>query len=574
LFVSAGLLLPLLTAQAQQTDQSPSNQGQEVMAGEEVTNIPYFSISGETSSILTLNNNKNIETQVTVTVFDSSGNPIAIPPITLQPGSITDLSLKDLLKGANIDSGNISISYDGAPMSVTAQVGVFDAGKRVSFESREADMMDSVTSEVNALVWFPDAKCQAFLALTNVSALPVRVEYSLGSKPEEVILKPRQTQLLHLNQYVELSEARAVLLRLKHYGKPGAIISTGFVLNKVTGYSSSFVVVDPGTSRSTHLAGAGARFGIPRNDEGFPSGTSFSAPLIVANVGTKPVSAKVTVDYTLDSVFAALGVEELRLDPGEIKQVDLAERMKDLGVGGSVTDAGVDIDYRGDRGSLIGSLTCVDQAGDFSFDVPIKDPADTTNTRGNSYPWTLDDGTKTTLHIKNATDKAQHAKVLIRYAGGNYIPDVIELQPYQTAALDIQKLKASQARDVRGQVFALAAMNGTVLWSEDVPNTLIGRAEEFNLGKGITRSFSCGGCQCGLSFDHALMSPSSYTGPISEQGFLLQPQQVEHDCNGYFYGPYNENSITSWYSSNYTVVSVTQTGTEKCLREPLSNHQL
>jgi hypothetical protein len=132
-----------------------------------------------------------------------------------------------------------------------------------------------------------------------------------------------------------------------------------------------------------------------------------------------------------------------------------------------VEDAGVDISYQGASGSLIAQLTSVDQSGDYSFEVPIKDPAETNHMSTNTYPWSLQDGTNTILHLKNTTGKAVAVTTQFRSAGGSYTPDRLQLQPYQTLAIDVQKLKESGQKDTTGHTFPAAAASGQVEWSEE-----------------------------------------------------------------------------------------------------------
>jgi len=103
-------------------------------------------------------------------------------------------------------------------------------------------------------------------------------------------------------------------------------------------------------------------------------------------------------------------------------------------------------------------------------------------------------------------------------------PDRIGLEPYQTVAIDIQKLKDSKKRDVRGHVFPERAMRGQVVWYEELPRSIIGRAEQVNAVAGIARSFSCSNpCPCPPNFKNGFLSPSSVTGPVGDHDFKPTP---------------------------------------------------
>lgn len=528
----------------------------------QMVSIPYFSQADGMFSILTLNNNMITDTPVNITLFDMDGIAFPLSPITLKAGSITNFPLQDLLKRAtaSLDSGSIEIGYQ-APMSmsVTAQVGVFGPNSRISFESREVDMMDFMSSKMNAIVWIPEPAAQAFLALNNTAASTVHIRYSFNGEKHELRLRSHQSKLLYLNEHCEQHGGKGNLLRVEHDGAPGDVIGTGYVINRGNGYSSSFVLIDPSTAESNHLAGAHVRFGLPVESEGFLPGTKFQAPLVVANVSQQPINVSVSVDYTSDSRFSSLTVAKLHLVPDEVKQIDLADKMADTGVYGPIEEAGLDVSYDGAPGSVVASLTSYDLTGDYSFEVPIKDPADMSHMSQGSYPWTLEGGTKTVLHLKNTTNQPQQASILIRFPGGMYKPDLVNLKPYQTVPIDIASLKKSKKKDATGTVFPKNANSGTVTWSELKPKTMIGRAEQLNIAQGIARSFSCGGCPCPNNMISTSMDPDALSTFVGYGGYPFTPTYKTEDCQYWIYGPYTITP-TSWSSDNSGIASVNSSG--------------
>ena len=195
---------------------------------------------------------------------------------------------------------------------------------------------------------------------------------------------------------------------------PGAIIVTGFALNEKTGFSCNLPFVDRATAKTAHLAGAHVRFGKPGSKDGFPAATRFNAPLLIANASDKPTEARVFADYTIAGVAGRAEIAKLKLAPEQVRQIELSSAMARLGVPGPVDDASVDIETSGNPGAVIARLTSVDQSGDFAFDVPIKDPLAEMNRVGGNYPWRLDDGFTTVLHLKNTIDKPVFAIVQVR----------------------------------------------------------------------------------------------------------------------------------------------------------------
>jgi len=100
-------------------------------------------------------------------------------------------------------------------------------------------------------------------------------------------------------------DVRAALIRIEHNGTPGAIIFTGFALNEKTGFSCNLPFIDRATAKTAHLAGAHVRFGRPGGNEGFPAGTRFNPPLLIANAGDQNRPKRASLSITPESLVAS-----------------------------------------------------------------------------------------------------------------------------------------------------------------------------------------------------------------------------------------------------------------------------
>lgn len=233
------------------------------------------------------------------------------------------------------------------------------------------------------------------------------------------------------------------------------------------------------------------------------------------------------------------------------------------------------------------------QTGDYAFEVPIKDSLAWNAMIEGIYPWTLEDGTRTVLHLKNTTDQTVHAWTTISFRGGTYNFPLLSFEPYQTIGIDIQALKDSKKPDARGIPFPADATHGQIVWFPETPYTLVGRAEQTNLSEGIARSFSCSDicCQnyngyvCATSNTAQGCSPmlpplnpgaspiatAGLTGPLGGSG-TLGAYQYNVDCNNNNFGP---SAVTpySWFTNpangvasvsggtvNYTATGTTNVG--------------
>jgi len=524
-------------------------------------NIPYFNESEKMTSTLSLNNNMKEATEVKITVFNGKGKLFEALPITLPGESITRLSLKDLTKDAKGDfnSGNIQIFYRGPALGVTSQVSIVSTRERMSFESMAAEAMMFASNKLNAIVWVPDNQTQGSVALTNVASSTLTVTATGGRDPNKEVkpikLNPRETHVVDLNEFIDAREgsSASTLIRLEHDGAPGALITTGFALNEKTGFSCSLTFVDPATAKSNRLAGARLRFGKANAKEGFPSETTFRAPLVIANVSEIPTDVSIYVEYSVESGHNQVHLEPIMLAANEVKEIDLAQEMERRGVIGPVDNAGVDIIYGGVAGSVIGRLVSVDQSGDFSFEVPIKDPLSGVNRVGGSYPWRLDQGYDSVLHLKNTIGESVYALVQLRYEGGTYNIERIKLKPYQTVSVDIKQLIDAQVNDIRGIVMPKDLTSGKIVWFEETIGSLIGRAEVTSLDVGIASSFSCGGsCPCSPNYDYSFFTPFDLEGPAGQFGDFTLLEMRKDPCDN-TYGPFNRTFDALWSSSNTSV---------------------
>ena len=565
--VFAGLFLLSSLAIRAQNAPKPTPPPQPIT--DQMTNIAYFTLKDGMSSTLTLNNLAPTESKVTVTLFNTEGRAHTLDPITLAPHSVQEVQLEDVAP-QDFDSGNIEVTFNGLPMIVTCQVSVFSLKDRVSFESREQDMMDFESTKSAGIVSLPKG-ADGFLAVTNASKNKLTFQLTAGPLKKTAALLPRETQVIKLNDEERLP---ATLVRLEHNGLPGDLIATGYVLNLQDGYSSGFAMLDPAINRSKTLAGAHFRVGKPDPSEGFPEDTRFHSPLLLANVSAGPVVAHVSADYTVQDQrtddendakrsaaqpkHAVVKVADVTIAAGDVQRIELSDALADVG---PVVEAGVDIAYDADAGSLIGQLTSVDQSGDYSFEVPIKDPAGMTEQMEGVYPWSLDDGNDTVLHLKNTTNQPATGLLLFDYYDNGifktYNYPLISLEPYQTIAIDIRKLRDSKERDVQGRLFAADVTHGQAQWHQEEPYSMIGRAEQTNVKTGIAKSFSCMYSCCNTYFQREYLNPSSLAGPAGGSG-QFTAEDSGTTCNGLLFGPFADAS-QNWQSLN-TSVATTSTG--------------
>src|SRR5262249_46007132 len=268
-------------------------------------NFAYFVESGNLTSSLVLNNNTLDPQDVRVNIFNYNGQLFSLP-LSLPAGQVARLSVKDLLKDVpgDFSSGNIQVFYHAMGMGVTGQVTITSAKQRYSFDSYPTEAMMFASTRQDGILWLPDNRTQARVALTNTGSATFAATVSVGQKQNSIKLASRETKVVNLNEFVgEPGNGPIVaLLNLTHTGVPGELIATGYTFNEQNGFASNILFTDRATLKSTRLAGAHLRFGRARAGEGLPAGTVFNAPLVVANIGNASSEIRVSVDYTIGAV--------------------------------------------------------------------------------------------------------------------------------------------------------------------------------------------------------------------------------------------------------------------------------
>ncbi len=381
-FLLLGFLLAAMPPNGTAQNTAPAPES----GASQSANIPYFTLRDGMDSVLILNNLTPHPIVTNVTIFNMHGDARPLDALTLPARGITQIDLPQALSRdrERFDSGNVEISYTGLMMQVTAQVSISSADKRIDIESREADMMDFASTKLAGIISTPGAGDKGYLAITDASPQPLSVHLRVGDHARDVRLSPRETHLVDLNGEFDRRDESAQLVRLSYEGLPGDIITTGFVLNPKTGYSSAFMMTDPSVAGSNVLAGVHFWAGAPPNDAGFPRGTDFHSPLLLANVSDVPVNAQVFINYTQSADSSAAGdrpratahqgassqtpepqhaeVGNLTIPPGGVQSFDLAEAAAKLDLNDPMDANGFEVSYDGAPGSLIAHPTVRMQA--------------------------------------------------------------------------------------------------------------------------------------------------------------------------------------------------------------------
>ncbi len=276
--------------------------------------------------------------------------------------------------------------------------------------------------------------------------------------------------------------------------------------------------------------------------------------MIVRNLSKSAQSVSITIEYP-----GTDGPEQSILSPFSLGPYSTQDISLDS-VTGQLPFCSIRIQYSGASGSAMAEVSSVEENRDLVIDSKLANEGDSLTSSG-AYPWHLDDETESTLFLTNMGDKPSRIGFQVQANGVHYYLTKLRLNPHETRAIDLRKLRDAHEPDFQKNTIPANATDGSVLWSkfENVP--VMGRMMVVQRHKGIASSYSCSfGCQCGpvLSFIRVTVSPPTVTGiPGDTQQFLCIEEK--HDCHGTAFF-FDISSIAQWLSSDATVATIDSTG--------------
>jgi len=229
--------------------------------------------------------------------------------------------------------------------------------------------------------------------------------------------------------------------------------------------------------------------------------------------------------------------------------------------------ASVRIQYSGAPGSLQAQVSSVESGGNLVVDSHVQNEGNGWAGSG-ANPWHLDNDTETILFLTNESNQPARigfkvtANDLSTPAKGGvpYYLTKLRLNPHETRAIDLRKLRDAQQPDLKKNTVPAAAMDGSVEWIRLDNVAVMGRLMTINRRQGMASNYDCSSCPCPGSYSEAGtdLSPSSFNLAVNGTQSISVTAYFEN-CNGDGY--YEEvGGSFSWSSEPTGVVSVDSNG--------------
>jgi hypothetical protein len=171
----------------------------------------------------------------------------------------------------------------------------------------------------------------------------------------------------------------------------------------------------------------------------------------------------------------------------------------------------------------------------------------------------LDSDTESILFLTNESDQPAHIAFKVTANGSaSYYLTSLQLNPHETRALDLRKLRDAQLPDFKKNLIPASATDGSVHWIrvDNVP--VMGRLMVINRQQGMASNYDCCTCVCPADYDFTgAMEVSGSSALAVGQTAAFSAQAFFVDCNG---DEFSVGVHASWTVDNSNVASVDSSG--------------
>ena len=531
--------------------------------------VPMFVEDGTLTSTLVLVSDIGSNTYADVTVTGADGSTAAIERVSFPPHSQKRIEIGSLLSlsGSSVSSGRITVVQD-PKLEARAIVG------QLSMTDHSLTTSNYVDEEVSS----PNPASSSVLraVIGSISSLPVIAITSLtgssqtiavtcmseeATKEKSVKLSENETLFVsacsdQTSQGVGFTESRlqttgvpsgSMAISLKSDGEPGSF--SAFALAKrIRGEAVSLVAmqfVDPAGVRKTATVYAG----VPVGRQSLLSDGKYVPVLTVGNFSAKPANARITFSPTENGQPAPQNLAPVLIPPMSIKTM----RLEGLQGAPELKNSFV-LESDVAPGDLVSTLAASGTLPPFSVELIGKDSGELQN--GGTHPWSLDEGTESTLLLFNPDHSPQDFDVHITGGAVSWVKRY-KLLSYETKSLSLRALADDEVKDDAGATLSRDVLSGQVGWSAwGSGEQGRGRMLQSNRSLGVARNFSCSANSriCSASFAD-LVDPFMDGSTVGMGVMDTNVCSVQGDqCHGA--QSYTRPSIATWSSANTQIAAI------------------
>jgi hypothetical protein len=534
--------------------------------------LVYFDASFKSTAVLV--NSHAASTYVDVTVHGADGKVAARQRIPIAARNQVRIDIGELLASARSSEttgsvqitpatddtgigviGQMSLTYDGSPgpsyldyepakpgpSNSLVLRGVADAG--------QSSPIVGITS-VAATAQHVTVQCfatgmPAFSKTVTVPAMGTVVTPACNGAGGDP-LAPEFLENLPVQLFGAHAQAKGISLTTD--AAPGSFAAFGFAPHPAEDGAPLTAVPfsDPSGSKTSTTIFAG----LPVGGAPVLAGGYYEPQLSVANFSTSPAQITVRYSQTAGDAPEVKTVATLVVPADGTSSADLTGLRGD-------PDLQNTFEVVSDQppGEVFDNVFSKSETGIRVVELPGKD-LDNSHNAGN-HPWTVADGTDSTILLFNETTATEDFPVLVS-SGQTVWSKKYSLAPLATKAIDINEVIADQVKDDKGSVLPHGLESGEANWYVTPQFGGTGRVLQSNRAQNSARSFSCGEHSVIIGADFYPNDTSESDGQTNDFGEVEAQFGLTEDsggCSGDYVGD-GDAEYYFWSSLNTSIATI------------------
>jgi hypothetical protein len=507
-----------VNAPAAQDTQTPEQPPDVVLAA------PYWSTAdGFVSTIEMKNYHVSNPLTVTPVLHLENGGDVALDPIALKPSETRRININQALakRGLYARVGAAEIRHAPAG-AFGANLTVLNEPKSLiyNFQFRTPDM----TTRLEGLWWFYEERTDGFVAAQNAGDDAITVTPTLYARErpyrlDPVKLRPHEMTVLRLREQLRklgLEKEASGGISLES-SLTGVLVAGGGLVNPDIGFSAPLRMTDPETlsmnvkrlGRTLHAIGVSIGSDLTVMSMGLPEGTLMNPIMNLRNITNQPIIVRPVFKYDIDGAPQSFALPEVRLNPQQVKRVDLLPYWESGQIFEQTSWGSLEINYTGRSGALIASVTSVDQTGTYVFDARIENRL---AAGFHGEYWSIEGDNDTAVTVKNITDKPATCQLSLQYGEGrgNFVMQPMTLRPGEARMIMLREVQHERVTGTDGKSLPVEATFGGLKLTD------AGGGRHFLIDTVVynPKTATCGACGFGCVYPlgiHAIPSNVSVT---------------------------------------------------------------
>ncbi len=471
---------------------------------------PLFLETDAVHSSVMLVNNATQKAGATLTLRSLAGAALASKHLDLPATSQTELGVRDLLAGAAVRYGSITLTQDPdiQGIAVNAQLLIADSRNNTPAHMDEEFAKPSSQGSATLRGVADSADGPALLAVTNLAdkAQTVTVR-CLGASPVQAKLNiaahatsfrpactaPDTAEPDLLAQPDPDASASVQGYEVKGYAGPGTLAAVALAPHRRSGalVFSTVPFDDPALLKSS----TAIHTGVPMGAQTVLSDGTYTPRIAVANFGMKPANVTISIAGSPDRPASETTADTdaptppqtrtLALAPGESRELVLA----DLAANAQGLLHSISISSDQPAGTVGSKVVARGDRDLFEVELPAKNSLDQDNAGG--HPWSLTGDHESTLLPYNHS--AQPMTLVLHVDGaGETWEKRYTLAAGETRQVSIREIESKAVKDDHGKTLGPEAQSGVVYWSASDPGKVKGRLLVSSKAEVAADNYSCG----------------------------------------------------------------------------------